>query len=485
MSDQNIDNILNDLGGKKPSSRYRESINDETEIGKYLMKEDDPFDFNTFSMSDDEKYNDIFSKDKKNDLIATKDKKSDEILPKRESSNYDVDYTNKSSRSGSRNPSFSSRNINNIKSNPYENPLCKPVIKVGNTTIGLSQAKLFGLVDNNGNPIKNQKSNKNDKKDISQLRSKLENLSKPRDLEQITKEIGQNMEEERELTFKPGRSQEALRAMRNKRCGYDFIDRLGNRGDFLDRVDNQISNKKGGNKIPQWKLDQMMADYDASLNKLQCPVCKKPQSFDEFIEKKRSCGKCKKRFEKLNVTSGISFAKKVQEHEIERLKKLKKIEIQMYGEVKESQVQDKFVTINSSKNGDTKKLNKTQVRPASAPKRIATKLNNTDNLAYNPSFKRNIIKEKGDSSNLKDKSKKSSRSLNQDHEHLIINNSSQYPPSESVLRIINHNNQHAELLDDHVKKMNGNYSNNKNRPPVHKDPRAKNLSSKFQRLVDI
>lgn len=30
---------------------------------------------------------------------------------------------------------------------PYQNPLCKPVISAGKIKIGLSQAKLFGLMD--------------------------------------------------------------------------------------------------------------------------------------------------------------------------------------------------------------------------------------------------------------------------------------------------------------------------------------------------
>ena len=49
----------------------------------------------------------------------------------------------------------------------------------------------------------------------------------------------------------------------------------------------------------------MSEDYEARLDKLICPSCRKPQSFDEFFEKKRNCSQCKLKFEKLNVTSGI------------------------------------------------------------------------------------------------------------------------------------------------------------------------------------
>jgi transcription initiation factor IIE alpha subunit len=59
-------------------------------------------------------------------------------------------------------------------------------------------------------------------------------------------------------------------------------------------------------KLSKWELEKMKDDYEARLDKLICPNCRKPQSFDEFYEKKRNCSQCKMKYEKLNATSGIS-----------------------------------------------------------------------------------------------------------------------------------------------------------------------------------
>ena len=42
-------------------------------------------------------------------------------------------------------------------------------------------------------------------------------------------------EDAKECRFKPQRSKEANRAMKNPSCGYDFVTRLDERGGFMDR----------------------------------------------------------------------------------------------------------------------------------------------------------------------------------------------------------------------------------------------------------
>lgn len=58
----------------------------------------------------------------------------------------------------------------------------------------------------------------------------IKNISRPReiDLSEIHRDPSP--------TFQPSKTKEALNAMRNKKCGYDFIERLNDRGDFMDRM---------------------------------------------------------------------------------------------------------------------------------------------------------------------------------------------------------------------------------------------------------
>ena len=203
----------------------------------------------------------------------------------------------------------------------YQNKLCKPVVAVGNTKIGLSQAKLFGLLDDKGNV----KINKGPGVDRGNQHKKILAMSKPRE---IDPDLIDNASEK--PSFAPSRTKEALNAMKNPKCGYDFVNRMkDDTSTFLDRVDRGAGKKGNYTKA---ELDTLEADYAIKLDKLQCPQCKKPQSFDEYIEKKRNCSQCNKKFDKLNVTSGISFAAKAQEKEAERRAKLRAQEVAMYGE---------------------------------------------------------------------------------------------------------------------------------------------------------
>jgi len=202
------------------------------------------------------------------------------------------------------------------KPHRYVNPLCKPVFKAGGIEIGLSQAKLFGLLDADGNIIL-KKPGGQVQQSKTEVRNRINNMSKPRE---TTTEVTEDEEE----TWKPSKSKEAQNAMKNARCGYDFIDRLNDRGDFLDRLN--ISS--GG--ISKAAKAQAEADYEARLDKLACPTCKKVQSFTEFFENKRECGLCKERFTKLKTFNASSFEDRMKKAAAKKEEKLAEIEKKAY-----------------------------------------------------------------------------------------------------------------------------------------------------------
>lgn len=216
--------------------------------------------------------------------------------------------------------------VNNNR--PYQTELCKPKFTVGNITMGISQARLFGLLDENGGlkTVMFEKSTSTRSK--KQEFIKANEMSKPReiDVEMIT-------QDDETFNFKPEKSKEALRAMRNPRLGYDFLDRLNNRnGDFVQRMTEENMNGKN-KKVVKGQLESIKADYTARLDKLACPACRKEQSFDEFFENKRECSQCpgKPRFTKLNITTGANFEKRLKEKEVKRLDRLADLDAKVYG----------------------------------------------------------------------------------------------------------------------------------------------------------
>mmetsp|Transcript_32090 Transcript_32090/g.46253 ORF Transcript_32090/g.46253 Transcript_32090/m.46253 type:complete len:458 (-) Transcript_32090:1038-2411(-) len=214
-------------------------------------------------------------------------------------------------------PANEYNNLSDDNERAYQNPLCKPVAVIGNTKIGLSTARLFGIeVDENGK----LKYRGEPKKKISIEYYK--NIAKPRDIDLS------DIPREPEPTFQPVKSKEAQAAMKSKKCGYDFVERLNDRGDFLSRMHQESSTSKG---LSKWELESLKNDYEARLDKLMCPSCKKPQSFDEYYEKKRNCSQCPKKFEKLNITSGMSYLKRIEEQEAKKLSRLREVEKEMYG----------------------------------------------------------------------------------------------------------------------------------------------------------
>lgn len=110
----------------------------------------------------------------------------------------------------------------------YQDDLCKPVANVGGIKLGMSKAKLFGLLDENGNVNLHPKGRGAYSHGVKQDKNKMKSLSQPR------KDVAA---EEEKLDFKVPKNKAALHAMNDKGCGYDFIERLENGADFMTRLE--------------------------------------------------------------------------------------------------------------------------------------------------------------------------------------------------------------------------------------------------------
>jgi transcription initiation factor IIE alpha subunit len=100
---------------------------------------------------------------------------------------------------------------------------------------------------------------------------------------------------------------------------------------FIPLFHRQFSSNKK-NKEPKFVLDGMKEDYEARLDRLQCPKCHKYQSFDEFLEKRRICGACQERYVKLHVSKFKSWETKQAEHERKKKEKLAKLDQETTGQ---------------------------------------------------------------------------------------------------------------------------------------------------------
>jgi hypothetical protein len=240
---------------------------------------------------------------------------------------------NKSSNSDN----FSAASMN--KSQPlYQHEVSKPRFTAGRKQLSIAEAKLFGLLNEKGELIDLKSTSQSMKNDFA-TKKYLYEMATPKNVPSNAVD-GSNEGDNEECTFAPKRSNEALKAMKNPRCGYDFMDRINNRGSFLDRVNHLASSSSGrkgamdgGKPLSKTEYETMKQDYDSLLTKLQCPTCLKCQTFDEFLNKKRICTLCHVKFEKLNISSGLSFTKKNKEYEKKRLEKLAEIDKEMYGNI--------------------------------------------------------------------------------------------------------------------------------------------------------
>ena len=112
----------------------------------------------------------------------------------------------------------------------YENKFTKPVLKVGNTTVSVGEARLFGLLDKDG---KVKLDGKKGIRTKAEEKVAIDSLVKKKDASQVKPEAED--EDAKECRFQPQRSKQATRAMRNPSCGYDFVSRLEEKGGFMDR----------------------------------------------------------------------------------------------------------------------------------------------------------------------------------------------------------------------------------------------------------
>lgn len=223
-------------------------------------------------------------------------------------------------------------NANGEKNHVYENKFSKPVLQLRGTTLTYGEAKLFGLLDKDGKVnVKERASGEDEKKkskrNKKEVKAVLDALSKKKDTTKITPEAID--EDVAECCFKPKRSKEAKRAMMNPSCGYDFVSRLNDAGDFLQRN----STKKVVSGADD-RSESKKEDYEASLDKLQCPKCRKYQSFDEYVEKRRVCGQCQERYVRLNVVNMNSWKQRQEQAEQRKRERLKRIEDEAYADAK-------------------------------------------------------------------------------------------------------------------------------------------------------
>lgn len=209
---------------------------------------------------------------------------------------------------------------NGTKKHMYEDELTKVIVAIGSTKLTYGEARLYGLIDAEGSLRLDKPMKKgNNRKTASPQR--LHALASVPVKAPIVV-----TEEEAELTFKPSKPKAAQRAMLNPRCGYDFVSRLNEKHDFLERA----FSKSESSKAKRLQLETEKQDYEARLDKLQCPKCRKYQSFDEYYEKRRSCTNCKERYVKLNVLNLQTWEKKQAKEQEKRQERLQKIEEEMY-----------------------------------------------------------------------------------------------------------------------------------------------------------
>lgn len=198
--------------------------------------------------------------------------------------------------------------------NPYRNDRTCTVLQLGGTEITFGQAKLYGLLDEHGNVSTERLASfrKSGPKKSTQ-RKHINGLSKP-------VPIAEARSTDEELTFKPSRPAASTRVMRS--CGYDFVDRLDAKTDVLDSLTNVVTKSSDNERAKEL--------YDFG-DKLQCPTCKRFQSYDEFTEKKRFCQICQSKYARLNVGDVYSFDRKVKEKQSLREQRLQRVEEEMYG----------------------------------------------------------------------------------------------------------------------------------------------------------
>eukprot|EP01033_Poteriospumella_lacustris_P013343 gene13343-9552_t len=211
---------------------------------------------------------------------------------------------------------------------PYQHPMSQGRFVVGSRTLTMAEAKLYGLVDAEGRLV--AVSSAVNAASAAAPKVPLKRLS---DMARPRSPAAAPSPEEDGYTFQPQRSASALKAMKNPKLGYDFVDRLQSGGGFLQRLDKDNHKKIAGVTLSKAEQAAMEEDYNARLDKLTCPSCAKEQSFDEFLERSRLCRLCGVKYVKAHVSSGLGFVKQNAKREADRQKKLQQLEREMYGDV--------------------------------------------------------------------------------------------------------------------------------------------------------
>ena len=142
----------------------------------------------------------------------------------------------------------------------YENKTTKVLIQKGTLSLTVGEAKLYGLLNENGELKRKETPKINSKKVripsfflflicfMAQLHETNNKLSAVKDFTELVTENDQKIA--RECSFQPKKSQQALRAMKNPKCGYDFITKLKENGNFIERCYRLLSLTRRCSPVP-------------------------------------------------------------------------------------------------------------------------------------------------------------------------------------------------------------------------------------------
>jgi hypothetical protein len=118
------------------------------------------------------------------------------------------------------------------------------VIKAGGTNLTLAQAKLYGLYKNGKVEVPRKEKKGLSAEETNRFLSSATSQNKSKIAERHRRKIQDELErEKKDACFRPQKSAEAERAMKNSRCGYDFVSRIKDRGEFLDRALDKVEHK--------------------------------------------------------------------------------------------------------------------------------------------------------------------------------------------------------------------------------------------------
>eukprot|EP01041_Mallomonas_annulata_P012430 gene12430-26148_t len=207
------------------------------------------------------------------------------------------------------------------KEKPYITKNQRPIYSGKSTNITLADAKLYGLPVKDGKVVV-----KSTPVQIEVKSSIIERVADLATRKPPSHNSGFIDENTRECKFAPSRTKEAEKAMRDKKCGYDFVTKLNEKGSFLERAFTKAETSKSKKS----QLESMKEDYEAKHDRLQCPTCRKHQSFDEYMRRQRICQQCQQRYVQLNIANRNEWEKRQKEKLHQKEEKIAKTEEEMY-----------------------------------------------------------------------------------------------------------------------------------------------------------